>query len=80
MALEHELRRTQRTREQVGEYLDEIEHRFAPNNIARVGSALARASAARHPVAWAVGAALALTAIAGLVTWALMSDDDSEKD
>lgn len=76
MGLEYELRRARRARDLVGDYLDDIEDRFAPGNLARVGSALARASAKRHPVAWAVGAAIALTAVAGLVTWAVMNDED----
>ncbi|AVG23215.1 hypothetical protein C3B54_11212 [Pontimonas salivibrio] len=78
MALEQELRRAERSRDQVGDYLDELEQRFAPGNLAKVGAALARASARRHPVAWAIGAAIGVTAIAGIVTWALISSDNDE--
>lgn len=75
MALEQELRRAARARDRVGEYLDDIEQRFAPGHLAQVGSALAWASAKRHPVVWAVGAAVGLAIVAGVVTWALMSDE-----
>lgn len=76
MALEQELRRAKRSRDQVGDYLDELEQRFAPGHLAKVGGAMARASARRHPVAWAVGVAIGVTAVAGIVTWALISDDE----
>jgi hypothetical protein len=75
VALEHEQRRVERARNHVGESLDTLERRFAPGHLASVGYSLARQSAARHPVAWAVGAAVGLAAVAGLVTWALISDD-----
>jgi hypothetical protein len=80
VALEQEARRVARARDQVGEYLDDIEQRFSPGHLAKVGSALVRASATRHPVVWAVSAAVGLGVVAGIVTWALMSDEGDSKD
>lgn len=79
MALEQELRRAEWARNRVGDYLDDIEHRVAPGNLAKVAATFARASARSHPVAWAIGAAVGLAVVAGAVTWALMSDDDDSQ-
>ncbi|MEX2441140.1 MAG: DUF3618 domain-containing protein [Pontimonas sp.] len=79
MALEQELRRAEQARDRIGENLDDIEHRVAPGNLLRVASTLARASARSHPVAWAIGAAVSLAVVVGVVTWALISDDDDSE-
>ena len=76
MALESEVRRAARARDQVGEYLDEIENRFTPSYLGGIASSLIRRSAAKHPVAWAVGSAVVVAGVIGLVAWAVLSDDD----
>lgn len=76
MALESEVRRAARARDDVGEYLDEIESRLTPAYLGGIASSVIRRSATRHPVAWAVGSAVVVAGVIGLVAWAVLSDDD----
>ena len=76
MALESQLRRTEQARDGVGAHLDELERRFAPHYVGGILTAAARYSAAKHPVAWAVGTTLAAATTLGLIAWAVFSDED----
>ena len=76
MALESEVRRAARAREEVGDYLDDIESRLSPAYLGAIASGLIKRSATKNPVAWAVGSAVVVAGVIGLVAWAVLSDDD----
>ncbi len=63
-------------RSDLGDTLDEVEARFHPGYIGGVALWAAKRSIRRHPVVWGVAGALAVTLAIGLVSWALLSDDD----
>ena len=63
-------------RAELGDTLDEVEARFHPGYIGGMALWAAKRSIRRHPVVWGVAGALAVTLAIGLVSWALLSDDD----
>jgi hypothetical protein len=64
------------TRAQLGETLDAIEDKL---NLPKQASELAgrvKSSYSTNPVPWIIGATVAAVAVAGLIAWAILSDDD----
>lgn len=64
------------TRAQLGETLDAIEDKL---NLPKQASELAgrvKSSYESNPVPWIIGATVAAVAVAGLIAWAILSDDD----
>ncbi|WP_227411721.1 MULTISPECIES: DUF3618 domain-containing protein [unclassified Cryobacterium] len=63
------------TRAELTETLDAIEDKLNIPKQARMATERARASYERNPVPWIIGASAALMVVAGLVAWAIFSDD-----
>jgi len=76
VGIKRDVARSAVARDNLGNQLDEIERRFAPSYLSSVLSSLVRTSAAKHPVVWAVAGATVVAALVGLVSWALLNDDD----
>lgn len=76
VGIKRDVARSAVARDNLGNQLDEIERRFAPSYLSSVLSSLVRTSAGKHPVVWAVAGAAVVAALVGLVSWALLNDDD----
>jgi hypothetical protein len=64
------------TRAQLGETLDAIEDKL---NVPKRATELAgrvKNSYESNPVPWIIGATVAAIAVAGVIAWAILSDDD----
>lgn len=64
------------TRAQLGETLDAIEDKL---NVPKRATELAgrvKTSYESNPVPWIIGATVAAIAVAGVIAWAILSDDD----
>lgn len=76
VGIKRDVARSAVARDNLGNQLDEIERRFAPSYLSSVLSSLVRTSAGKHPVVWAVAGTTVVAALVGLVSWALLNDDD----
>jgi type VI protein secretion system component VasF len=68
--------RAQRARDALGDALDDIETRFAPDYVGKIAAFTIKRSFRRHRVWWGVAGGVAAAIALGLIVWAVMSDDD----
>ena len=68
--------RAARAREALGQALDDLEGKFAPSHVWKMGSWALRRSFVTHRAGWGVAATIGLALVAGLVMWAVVSRDD----
>jgi hypothetical protein len=68
--------RAERARRALGNVLDDVESRFHPAYIGRVGVWALKRSWRTHRVAWGVAGGVAVAIIGGLAVWAVASSDD----
>ncbi len=76
MRISAEEARAAHARANVGRALDELEGKWAPSHVWRMGSWALRRSFVTHPARWAVAAAVGALLLVGLVVWAAVSSDD----
>lgn len=68
--------RAVQARGELGQALDDLEGKFAPSHVWRMGSWALRRSFITHRVGWGVAAAVGVALLAGWVMWAAASRDD----
>ena len=78
MALAREQEAVDVARDNLGRALDEVEAKFHPSHLSRVGSWWFRRSTKRHPVIWTGVVVGAFALVVGLVSWAVL--DSSRED
>lgn len=76
MSLKSDVARAEVARDRLGSHLDEIESRFMPQYVWRIGRAWATHSAKKHPAAWTLGGTAVAATVLGLLGWAIFSRDD----
>jgi hypothetical protein len=64
------------TRAQLGETLDAIEDKLNVSKRASEAAGRVKSSYESNPVPWIIGATVAAIAVAGVIAWAILSDDD----
>lgn len=64
------------TRAQLGETLDAIEEKLNVPKRAQEVAGRVKSSYESNPVPWIIGATVAAIAVAGVIAWAILSDDD----
>jgi hypothetical protein len=64
------------TRAQLGETLDAIEEKLNVPKRASEAVGRVKSSYESNPVPWIIGATVAAIAVAGVIAWAILSDDD----
>jgi hypothetical protein len=70
--------RVERARAAVEKALNEWEETIHPRNVARVISRSLKTSFETHKPAWGVAGASVVAVAAGLVAWAVLSDDEDD--
>jgi len=66
----------QKARYELADTLDAIEDKLNPVKQAQRASRPVQDSMQRNPIAWVIGSLAAVVVVAGLITWAVLSDDD----
>ena len=70
--------RAAQARARLGQALDDLEGKFAPSHVWRMGLWALRRSLVSHRVGWGVAAAVGVALVAGWVLWAVASRDDED--
>ena len=66
----------QKARYELADTLDAIEDKLNPVKQAQRAGRKVQDSVQRNPIAWVIGSLAAVVVVAGLITWAVLSDDD----